>query len=1086
VLKQSLVKSGLFATENEPQLPTKQVTEVVSKSTTPIPVPDFKALTGKKTENETTTPLQQIPKTNSPSKIAAGSLIPVSKPGQTRQPINPVAPPTAVAPKVVNGTSDQKPKATRGEVEEKKLASVVKAPSNAVPVTPTAQIPKKEDGLPVKGTPVVGGIPLQLVKQAGSEGVLPNGKLEHGGFPSNKLSNDASRAPDAQSSPGSTTQTATTPAVHDISTDTSPDNESSQYLDAEDEREVKVEPSDHAVNEDSSNLTRRGDVGVAQTRVPDAAEAQLLQESMGRIVKDGMIAQPNLIDSVPAKARSPGPRSKVGATVTPVPVSKSNHMPSELGTKPQVPQPTLTPVPIMTPQVPDSQDSTPTDRMDIDKPSGIETPEPPAARTEPMSVDSTSVPDKPSSDASQPPLVAPPSDRAVTRVSSGAMRQRSVSEILGETPRVSAGPEKAVSTGVQNQLTPITPTPRSPTNRARSLPAKRREKPKNQLSTVVFGKQPKKNEQKSVVASNQKHGFLPNDDYFTPLFVQGFTTTSKWMKPIEVILNHAHKTVSTPDAYIAIQDNQACRVLRRVYHLQQHDKWSLRQPKRCPEPTRLPSHWDVVLQEMKWMRTDFREERKWKMALAKKLAHACAEWVDASAEDRKALQVPAVVPPKVSPDAADVSMAEMDEERPEHSSTFDGTVGIDASEIDLALREALVETVAPSEIFALQEDDVVFALRISPAADQLLQELPLFGSPLKIPRSDLTGPEYDPDVHWRRPALPLSKYVEGQMKLIDDGPPRKRSRYQYEEDDVEDEVDKIYFGSQPANRAKLPPESADVALFNPEMKSIRDRLHAGHQFRPPSEHPMPLQNFYETRSPSQWTWAEDDELRTHVREYSYNWSLISTMLTTKSMFASGAERRTPWECFERWINLEGLPTDMQKTQYFKAYNNRIEAAQRVISQQNQLAQQAQQQAAGSSGPVTPLPRRRPSTPLRVERRRNQKHLTLIDAMRKLAKKRETAIQKQQHAASVAAVRKANEAAQPRGPTKTPRDYSLMRWERDQALAEKMAQYAQRQEAQRRVSLFMILCDFNFLTTFIGCDASKSRARAGCRSDGCPA
>jgi chromatin modification-related protein VID21 len=29
----------------------------------------------------------------------------------------------------------------------------------------------------------------------------------------------------------------------------------------------------------------------------------------------------------------------------------------------------------------------------------------------------------------------------------------------------------------------------------------------------------------------------------------------------------------------------------------------------------------------------------------------------------------------------------------------------------------------------------------------------------------------------------------------------------------------------------------------------------------------------------------------------------------------------------------------------------------------------------------------------------------------------------------------------------------MRWERDQALAEKMAQYAQRQEVQRRVRIF---------------------------------
>src|SRR5690606_32826920 len=98
-----------------------------------------------------------------------------------------------------------------------------------------------------------------------------------------------------------------------------------------------------------------------------------------------------------------------------------------------------------------------------------------------------------------------------------------------------------------------------------------------------------------------------------------------------------------------------------------------------------------------------------------------------------------------------------------------------------------------------------------------------------------------------------------------------------------------------------------------------------HQFRPPTDHVMPNQSFYESRHPSMWTLAEDDELRGLVREYSYNWPLISTILTSKSMYSSGAERRTPWECFERWINLEGLPADMQKTQYFKTYNNRLEA-----------------------------------------------------------------------------------------------------------------------------------------------------------------
>jgi chromatin modification-related protein VID21 len=211
---------------------------------------------------------------------------------------------------------------------------------------------------------------------------------------------------------------------------------------------------------------------------------------------------------------------------------------------------------------------------------------------------------------------------------------------------------------------------------------------------------------------------------------------------------------------------------------------------------------------------------------------------------------------------------------------------------------------------------------------------------------------------------------------------------------------------------------------------------------------MPLQSFFEHRIASQWTWDEDNELKGLVRDYSYNWSLISSILSSKSLFASGAERRTPWECFERWIHLEGLPADMVKTHYFRAYTNRIETANRIVMAQ---AQQMPQQP-NANGQVQVPPRRRPTTGIRVERRRNQKHLTLVDAMRKLAKKRETNAQKQQHAQGMAAMRKANEVPQAanRNVGHTPQDFSRMKAEREEVLRERMLELQRRQEANRRV------------------------------------
>lgn len=821
------------------------------------------------------------------------------------------------------------------------------------------------------------------------------------------------------SSPASTAHSVTTPTVHESSTDTSPDHEGPRYVDPAERKDAqeKVEAGPQA------KATEALEEG-------STAEDQLLQES----------SKPTITTT------ETEPHNETAKEGTPPETNSSQAVGT---TKQDLAETTKPNVAV----VPDSQDGSPQD-MDAD----TSTPQPAEQQTqknlpyrEPNVPTPTTTTPAAVTAIKEQPSQTPTVERAVTRVSSGAMRLKSVNEIVGGTlPRQSSTLDRDTLKGSHDRLTPVTSTPQSPTSKIRR--AHKRDRSKGQVSTVLFGKQPRRVDEKSVVAS-PKESLEASDDYYTPLFVQNFTGSSNWMQPIEKILFQANKTIGTPDANLVFQDHQACKVLRRVYHLQQHDKWSLRQPKRCPEPTRPPTQWDVLLKEMKWMRTDFREERKWKMAVARNLAYACAEWHEATLDERREMQVAVVIPPKAKPAAEDVSMTDIEAHAAENenqptpdlvsSGDADSPQAFDEPTDDFA------ETAAPSAIFTLQEDDVVFGLRRTTASDALLNELPLYGSPLEVPKTNITNPKYDPDAHWRRSALPLSKYVEGEMKVITQKPPRKRSRFDYENEESDDERDNAFVAANHATpNVPLSPSTDEVALFHPDSKHIRDRLHAGHQFRPPSEHPMPVQNFYECRGPSQWTLVEDDELRGLVREYSYNWSLISNMLSTKSRFQSGAERRTPWECFERWINLEGLPADMQKTQYFKAYNTRIEAAQRVIAQQNQMAAQ---QASASGGAVTPV-RRRLSTPLRVERRRNQKHLTLLDAMRKLAKKRETTIQKQQHsAAQNSANKKTNDAIAQR-PRKTPRDYSILRWERDQALAEKMAQYAQRQEAQRRAAL----------------------------------
>ncbi len=74
-------------------------------------------------------------------------------------------------------------------------------------------------------------------------------------------------------------------------------------------------------------------------------------------------------------------------------------------------------------------------------------------------------------------------------------------------------------------------------------------------------------------------------------------------------------------------------------------------------------------------------------------------------------------------------------------------------------------------------------------------------------------------------------------------------------------------------------------------------------------------------------------------------------------------------------------------------------------------------------------------------------------MRKLAKKRETSLQKQQHAAGMAAMRKANENPGPHNRqlvATTPQDFSRIKAEREEQFKERVAALQHRQEQQRRV------------------------------------
>ncbi|KAH9050689.1 hypothetical protein EDB84DRAFT_1259038 [Lactarius hengduanensis] len=147
--------------------------------------------------------------------------------------------------------------------------------------------------------------------------------------------------------------------------------------------------------------------------------------------------------------------------------------------------------------------------------------------------------------------------------------------------------------------------------------------PLDQQRRLKLGKnQRKKDREKDKGAENRKDG----TEEWAPLGINKWGVTIK-TNPLWKRVSRATKTMSTRDWNVAFNELRLVRVLERIEQLKDTGKWSYRQPKKQRGVGNVSkTHWDYLLDEMHWMRTDFREERRWKIAVAYKISSAVLEW----------------------------------------------------------------------------------------------------------------------------------------------------------------------------------------------------------------------------------------------------------------------------------------------------------------------------------------------------------------------------------------------------------------------------------------------------------------------------
>lgn len=348
--------------------------------------------------------------------------------------------------------------------------------------------------------------------------------------------------------------------------------------------------------------------------------------------------------------------------------------------------------------------------------------------------------------------------------------------------------------------------------------------------------------------------------------------------PLVKLMPTTHKVVTSSMYETALTEGKINVVHSRIEELKRQGKWSLKQPQRFVDPllnSKKRSHWENLLSEMSWMSVDFKEERKFKVATCATIAKSIQDYwkfgkvcciktrpiVHITTDEEDEVKLEDFINIEESKEAESDSMDVDDTdnsrllERPQPS---DEITPAELPESTLEEYNKYLETEEPNP-FKLQVDTNDFK-----NSDKILFDgIPTFGTFEKFN-----------DCYDRAPLIPVSKALLPQ----------------------EDETwFNCYLQQTEDNTNSVPDQQKGLFGF-----SSRNRLST--IIKPPQP---PSLRYLNLRTPTIWLPEDDQNLIEYVNQFSFNWGIVSAHLSKRPTrsYQSNIERRTPWQCFERYIQL---------------------------------------------------------------------------------------------------------------------------------------------------------------------------------------
>ncbi|KAI9310322.1 hypothetical protein BX666DRAFT_1280241 [Dichotomocladium elegans] len=527
--------------------------------------------------------------------------------------------------------------------------------------------------------------------------------------------------------------------------------------------------------------------------------------------------------------------------------------------------------------------------------------------------------------------VPPPPERMVTRGVSGAIRHKSVGEILSgldhnNISMTEPRKEKRTPPAMQTETGGLTTKTKRPTQQRAAV-------------ALAVARRPDAQYYPPQTYNGVKlHDLLSQKEGQFDLFAWYLHANAQ---PLYKAIQTAQRIVTTRDWTLAWDELRSIKAVQKIEDLKKKNLWSLRQPKRHKASPRSKTHWDILLDEMKWMRTDFKEERKWKVAMAYTISRAVMEWH--WTEDKSSVCVKTRIPPPRL--TLQQELDEQNSSNPHHFHSAPSPDTLQDEQMPLIKTEdfdsisqptlptppqqllvADLEPVGtPVDLPSVpcEEDNDATLVAAAQAAIQAYRSailaldpnIPIFSFPLEGPPLDINilfpdllafeppNPVHD-DVYFNELEYgrinPISSLSTKKMILKKSGirsaaaaipylsRKRKIDGEQINICPFMDQDNQRLAPRLPRNeRYDMSPQTSSI--FTP--RKIRDI--PASQPRAPHQPDMP-------RS-SATGWTEDDDLCliSLILQYGFNWDLITDAFNSIRGSITGTTRAS-WECYERW------------------------------------------------------------------------------------------------------------------------------------------------------------------------------------------